>query len=47
MSEKELGEPMPFCSRRRRFRFIPARDAEFDNMRRFYRTELVKVELQS
>lgn len=28
-------------------RFIPARDAEFDNMPRFYRTELVKIELQS
>jgi hypothetical protein len=27
-------------------RFVAARDAEFDNMR-FYRTELVKVELQS
>jgi phosphonate transport system substrate-binding protein len=27
-------------------RFIVAKDAEFDNMRRFYRTALVKVELQ-
>jgi ABC-type phosphate/phosphonate transport system substrate-binding protein len=27
-------------------RFIAAKDAEFDNMRRFYRTALVKVELQ-
>ena len=27
-------------------RFIPARDADFDNMRRFYRTTLVKVALQ-
>ena len=27
-------------------RFIAAKDAEFDNMRRFYQTALVKVELQ-
>jgi phosphonate transport system substrate-binding protein len=27
-------------------RFIAAKDAEFENMRRFYRTALVKVELQ-
>jgi phosphonate transport system substrate-binding protein len=27
-------------------RFIAAKDAEFDNMRQFYRTALVKVELQ-
>jgi phosphonate transport system substrate-binding protein len=26
--------------------FIPAKDSEFDNMRRFYRSTLVKVELQ-
>jgi phosphonate transport system substrate-binding protein len=27
-------------------RFVAARDADFDNMRRFYRTTLVKIELQ-
>jgi len=27
-------------------RFIAARDADFDNMRRFYRTTLVKIALQ-
>lgn len=28
-----------------RLRFIAAKDADFDNMRRFYRTTLVKIEL--
>jgi hypothetical protein len=27
-------------------RFVASRDSEFDNMRKFYRTTLVKVELQ-
>jgi ABC-type phosphate/phosphonate transport system substrate-binding protein len=27
-------------------RFIASKDSEFDNMRKFYRTTLVKVELQ-
>ena len=26
--------------------FVPAKDSDFDNMRRFYRTTLVKIELQ-
>jgi hypothetical protein len=34
---KGIGEPMPFLEQ----------TAEFDNMPRFYRTELVKIELQS
>jgi ABC-type phosphate/phosphonate transport system substrate-binding protein len=27
-------------------RFVESKDSEFDNMRKFYRTTLVKVELQ-
>ena len=27
-------------------RFVPAKDSDFENMRRFYRTTLVKVELR-
>jgi hypothetical protein len=27
-------------------RFVTAKDADFDNMRRFYRTTLVKIALQ-
>jgi len=27
-------------------RFVASKDSEFDNMRKFYRTTLVKVELQ-
>ena len=35
-----------FSSRQAPLRFVAAKDADFDNMRRFYRTTLVKIALQ-
>lgn len=43
---KVLETSAALLRQREPLRFIAAKDADFDNMRRFYRTALVKVELQ-